>query len=97
MRFSEFLNTKGLPQSWKEIRESELGKSVFSVMEDESPINQPDICPEKDLNVRYGFSLGYAFYDKKLKDLTVAPIINNDPTKRKSTYNLRKRQNGNRN
>lgn len=95
MRTIEFLNVKGLPQSWKEVRESELGKTVFSVMEDESPINQPDVCPEKDINVRYGFSLGYAFYDKKLKDLTIVPVTNNDPTKRKSTYGTKKKQNAN--
>ena len=94
MRAAEFKATKGLVESWRGyVQNDETIKSVLSVIEDESPLRDPNVCTEADPLIRYGFALGYTHCADKYKELTILPPVANDPTKKPSTYGVKKKQN----
>jgi hypothetical protein len=93
----EFLNAKGLPEAWRDhLEKDETVKSVIEVLESENPTRNPESCPEKDINVRYGFALAYGKILNTFQELAVVTNRSVDPTKKPSTYQTKRKQNASR-
>lgn len=93
MKKFQFLSDLKLVQAWREERaKNTILQLVEQVAEKEAPYSTPTLshATEADALIAYGYAQGWAARGRLYEELATLPIVTADPTKRRSTYGVKK-------